>query len=286
MTILVLGGTGKTGRRIAARLHQPDIRIGSRRGEHRFDWDDDRTWARAATGADSVYISYYPDVSFPGAAERIGAFAGTAVAHGVRRLVLLSGRGEPDAEPAEQAVRDSGAEWTILRCSWFMQNFSEHFLLEPVLDGVIALPGGEVAEPFLDVDDLADVAVAALTRPDHVGQLYELTGPRLLTFADVAAELRRATGRDIRYVPVPVEQYPAAAAEAGVPAEEIAPLTELFARVLDGHNAYLTSDVERVLGRQARDFAQYARDAAASGVWDADVAGWTADPAATDGAPR
>jgi uncharacterized protein YbjT (DUF2867 family) len=286
MTILVLGGTGKSGRRIAARLHQHDIRIGSRRGEHPFDWDDDSTWAHTAAGADSVYISYYPDVSFPGAAGRIGAFARTAVSQGVRRLVLLSGRGEPDAEPAEDAVRDSGAEWTILRCSWFMQNFSEHFLLEPVLDGVIALPAGEVAEPFLDVDDLADVAVAALTRADHVGTVYELTGPRLLTFADAAAELRRATGRDVQYVPVPLEQYPAAAAQAGVPAEEIAPLTELFARVLDGHNAYLTSDVERVLGRPPRDFAEYASDAAASGVWDADIAVWTADPAPTDGAPR
>ena len=284
MTILVLGGTGKSGRRIAARLHQHDIRIASRRGEYRFDWDDDSSWARAAAGADAVYISYYPDVSFPGAADRVGAFARTAVANGVRHLVLLSGRGEPDAEPTEDAVRESGAESTILRCGWFMQNFSEHFLLEPVLDGVIALPAGDVAEPFLDVDDLADVAVAALTRAGHVGAVYELTGPRLLTFADVAAELSRATGRDIEYVSVPIEQYPAAAAEAGVPAEEIAPLTELFARVLDGHNAYLTSDVERVLGRRARDFAEYAAEAAATGVWDLGTTVRTS--AATDGAPR
>jgi uncharacterized protein YbjT (DUF2867 family) len=286
MTILVLGGTGKSGRRIAARLHQHDIRVASRRGEYRFDWDDESTWARAAAGADAVYISYYPDVSFPGAADRVGGFARTAVANGVRRLVLLSGRGEPDAEPAEDAVRESGAESTILRCGWFMQNFSEHFLLEPVLDGVIALPAGEVAEPFLDVDDLADVAVAALTRSEHVGAVYELTGPRLLTFADVASELSRATGRDIEYLPVPIDQYPAAAVEAGVPAEEIGPLTELFARVLDGHNAYLTSDVESVLGRPARDFAEYAAQAAATGVWDLGIGSRTADPAATDGAAR
>jgi uncharacterized protein YbjT (DUF2867 family) len=286
MTILVLGGTGKSGRRIAARLHQHDIRIASRNGDYRFDWDDDSTWARAAAGADAVYISYYPDVSFPGAADRVGAFARTAVANGVRHLVLLSGRGEPEAEPAEEAARESGAKSTILRCGWFMQNFSEHFLLEPVLDGVIALPAGDVAEPFLDVDDLADVAVAALTRSEHVGAVYELTGPRLLTFADVAAELSRATSRDIKYLPVPIEQYPGAAVEAGVPAEEIGPLTELFARVLDGHNAYLTSDVERVLGRPARDFAEYAAEAAATGVWDPGIASRPADPAATDGASR
>ncbi len=271
-TTLVLGGNGKTGSRVAARLQRlgKSVRIGSRTGEPPFDWDHEPTWTAALHGVDAVYISYYPDVSFPGAADRIGAFARTAVAHGVRRLVLLSGRGEPDALPSEDGVRSSGAEWTVLRASWFAQNFSEHFLLEPVLDGVIALPAADVAEPFLDVDDLADVAVAALTQDGHAGQVYELTGPRLLTFADVADELTRATGREVRYLPVTPEQYGAAAMRAGVPAEEVEPLTELFTRVLDGHNAYLTDDAERVLGRRPRDFADYARDAAATGVWAAD----------------
>ena len=193
-TTLVLGGNGKTGSRVAARLRElgRPVRIGSRTGDPRFDWADDKTWPPALRGVESAYISYYPDVSFPGAAERVGAFAKTAVTSGARRLVLLSGRGEPDAEPSEQAVRDSGAEWTILRSSWFAQNFSEHFLLEPVLDGVIALPAADIAEPFIDVTDVADVAVAALTRDGHVGKVYELTGPRLLTFGAVAAELARA----------------------------------------------------------------------------------------------
>ena len=177
-----------------------------------------RPGRRRCTGVDSAYISYYPDVSFPGAAERVGAFAKTAVTSGARRLVLLSGRGEPDAEPSEQAVRDSGAEWTILRSSWFAQNFSEHFLLEPVLEGVIALPAADIAEPFIDVTDVADVAVAALTRDGHAGKVYELTGPRLLTFAAVAAELARATGRDVRYVPITSAEYAEAAARAGRPA--------------------------------------------------------------------
>src|SRR5215510_3937317 len=156
-------------------------------------------------------------------------------------------------------------EWTILRCSWFMQNFSEHFLLEPVLEGVIALPAGDVAEPFLDIDDLADVAVAALTESGHAGHIYELTGPGLLTFAEAAAELSAATGREVRYLPVTPEEYAAGAAEAGIPVEEIEPLTDLFVRVLDGHNAHLSGDVERVLGRPARDFTDYARGAAAAG---------------------
>lgn len=268
-TTLVLGGTGKTGHRVAARLRDlgTDVRIGSRTSTVPFDWDDDTTWAAALDGVDSAYISYYPDVSFPGAASRVGAFARTAVAGGARRLVLLSGRGEPDAVPAEDGVRDSGAEWTVLRCAWFAQNCSEHFLLQPVLDGVIALPAGGIAEPFLDVDDLADVAVAALTQDGHAGKTYELTGPRLLTFADVADELSRATGREIRYRPISAEQYADAAVRAGVPVEEVEPLSELFARVLDGHNAHLTDGVELVLGRRPRDFADYAHDTAATGVW-------------------
>ena len=274
-TTLVLGGNGKTGSRVAARLRElgRPVRIGSRTGDPRFDWADHTTWASALRGVESAYISYYPDVSFPGAAERLGAFARTAMTSGARRLVLLSGRGEPDAEPSEQAVRDSGAEWTILRSSWFAQNFSEHFLLEPVLEGVIALPAANIAEPFIDVTDVADVAVAALTRDGHAGKVYELTGPRLLTFAAVAAELARATGRDVRYVPITSAEYAEAAARAGVPPEEIEPLTDLFIRVLDGHNAYLSDDVERVLGRRPRDFADYAHDTAATGIWSADTTG-------------
>ena len=267
--VLVVGGTGKTGRRVAERLERLgiDVRIGSRSARPSFDWNDPGTWAAAVDGIDAAYLSYYPDVSFPDAAAAVGAFARQAAAAGVRRLVLLSGRGEPEAEPAERGVREAGVEWTVLRCAWFAQNFSEHFLLQPVLDGVIALPAGDITEPFLDVDDVADVAVAALTEGGHHGQVYELTGPRLLGFADIAAELSRATGRRIDYVSVTPEQYAAAAAAAGVPAEEIEPLTELFTRVLDGHNAYLTPDVQKVLGRPARDFADYARQTAAGGAW-------------------
>jgi uncharacterized protein YbjT (DUF2867 family) len=265
-TTLVLSGTGKTGRRVATRLPH-DVRIGSRSAAPPFDWTDDTTWAAALKGVDAVYVSYYPDVSFPDAAPKVTAFARAAADAGVTRLVMLSGRGEPEAEPAEQGVRDAGVEWTILRCSWFMQNFSEHFLLAPVLEGVIALPAGDVPEPFLDVDDLADVAVAALTQPGHTGRVYELTGPRLVTFADAAAELSAATGREVRYLPVTPAEYAAGAADAGIPVEEIEPLTDLFVRVLDGHNAHLSGDVERVLGRPASDFTDYARAAAAAGAW-------------------
>ncbi len=96
-------------------------------------------------------------------------------------------------------MQEVSAEWTILRSSFFSQNFSESFFLEPILGGEVALPAGDVPEPFVDAEDIADVAVAALTEDGHAGELYELTGPRLLTFAEAVGEISRATGRKVRY---------------------------------------------------------------------------------------
>ncbi len=181
--------------------------------------------------------------------------------------MLLSGRGEEEAERAERAVADTGAELTIVRCAWFMQNFSEAFMLGPVLDGEVALPGGDAREPFVDADDIADVAVAALTEKGHAGELYELTSPRLLTLEEAVGEIATATGRDIRYVPISVEEYAAGAAEHGVPPEFVGFLTYLFSEVY-GRNAYVTDGVQRALGREPRDFRDYARATAATGIWD------------------
>ena len=205
----------------------------------------------------------------PGAVEATRSFAELAVRRGVPRLALLSGRGEPEAERAEQAVRDTGADLTILRSTWFMQNFSEDYMLDHVLSGEIRLPAGEVPTPFLDIDDLADIAVEALTDDRHVGELYELTGPRSLTFAEAAAEIGGAAGREIRYTPVSLEQHAAELADHGVPPEFVDFLTYLFEEVVDGRNADTTDGVRRALGREPRDFADYARQTAASGVWNA-----------------
>ena len=269
--ILVLGGTGKTGRRVAARLAARGlpVRIGSRSAQPPFDWSNPATWAPALDGVGAAYIAYYPDVAAPGGVEAVSSFANVAVANGVRRLVLLSGRGEPEAEEAEAAVRASGADLTILRATWFAQNFSEGFMLEQVQQGVIALPGGDTPEPFVDLDDVADVAVAALTEDGHVGRLYELTGPRLLTFAEVADELAQVTGREMRYVPISVEEYATAATQQGLPGDVVDLLRYLFGVVLDGRNARVGDGVQRALGRAPRDFREYARTAAATGVWAA-----------------
>jgi uncharacterized protein YbjT (DUF2867 family) len=269
-TTLVLGGTGKTGRRVEQQLKARGVptRVGSRSSEPPFDWEDEATWAPALQNVGSVYVSYYPDLAVPGAVEAVRSFAELAVESGVRRLVLLSGRGEPEAERAEAAVRDSGADLTILRSTWFMQNFSEDYMLEHVLSGEIRLPAGDVPTPFLDADDIAEVAVAALTDDRHAGQLYELTGPRSLTFAEAAAEIAEAMGREVRYVPVSLEEHATEATEHGVPAEVVELLTYLFAEVVDGRNASTTDGVRRALGRQPKDFADYTREAATSGVWN------------------
>ncbi|HYN49756.1 MAG TPA: NAD(P)H-binding protein [Thermoleophilaceae bacterium] len=266
--ILVLGATGKTGRRIIDRLRARDlpVRVGSRAADPPFDWEDRATWAPALRGATSAYVSFYPDLAVPGAPETIGAFAEQAVAGGTRRLVLVSGRGEKEAQRAEQALQSSGAEWTVVRCSWFMQNFNESYFAEPVAGGELALPAGNLADPFVDADDIADVAVAALTEEGHAGQVYELTGPRALTFAQAVEEIGQASGRKVRYVPIPMEAFTSALAEQHVPPDVVGLLRYLFSEVL-GRNEHVSDGVQRALGRQPRDFTDYARDAAATGVW-------------------
>jgi uncharacterized protein YbjT (DUF2867 family) len=271
--ILILGGTGKTGRRVVERLTARGIptRIGSRAANPPFDWNDDATWAPALEGTRAAYVSFYPDLAVPGAPETVRSFAELAVARGVRRLVLLSGRGEEEAQRSERAVQETGADLTVVRSAWFMQNFSEDYLLDSILDGEVVLPAADQREPFVNADDIADVAVAALTDDRHIGEVYEVTGPRLLTFAEAVAEIAEASDREIRYVPLSVEEYAAGAAENGVPPEFVGFLTYLFSDVL-GRNAYLTDGVQRALAREPGDFRDFARDTAASGAWSAALA--------------
>lgn len=272
-SILVLGGKGKTGRRVAERLTakgQP-VRIGSRFGVPPFDWEDPTTWPGTLAGVWSVYITYQPDLAFPGAADRVGAFADMAVANGIRRLVLLSGRNEPEAQRAERLVVDSGAEWTLVRSSFFSQNFSESFFADLVSRREITLPAGYVAEPFVDADDVAEIVAESLTSDRHVDRLYEVTGPRLLTMFDVAAEISEKTGRDVRYVPVTGDEFASILRAEGLPDDVAAGITDLFTQVLDGRGAYLSDGVQQALGRPPRDFADYVRETAGSGAWGAPV---------------
>lgn len=267
--VLVLGGTGKTGRRVAAGLEARGVptRIGSRSATPAFDWDDESGWDACLQGVDAAYINYAPDLAMPGATDAIQAFVDKAGRHGLRRLVLLSGRGEAEAQACERIVQESGLEWTIVRASWFFQNFSEGAFVDMVHAGQITLPADGTLEPFVDVDDIADVAIAALCDAGHTGEVYEVTGPRLMSFADVAAEVSAATGRTIDYVQVPHDAFVDGAKASGAPREVVWMLDYLFSTVLDGRNAHLTDGVHRALGRPPNDFAAYARDVAATGAW-------------------
>lgn len=273
--IVVFGASGKTGRRIVERLHARDVpvRLGSRSARPPFDWEDPNTWQPALEAASAAYVSYFPDLAAPGAPEAIGALASVAVDAGVERLVLLSGRGEEEAQRSEQALQRSGAAWTVIRSGWFNQNFSEGHFREPLLAGELALPAGDVGEPFIDTDDIADVAVAALTQDGHLGQVYEVTGPRLLTFAQAVEQIALASGRELRYERIGIADLTASLLQEGVPEDQVSLLGYLFGEVLDGRNAHVADGVERALGRPPRDFADYARAAAASGAWDATPAG-------------
>ncbi|WP_395175367.1 NmrA family transcriptional regulator [Roseibium alexandrii] len=269
-TILVIGATGKTGSRIAKSLEDKGISIrrGSRSAPVPFDWDQPQTWGPALDGVSAAYVSYFPDIAFPGAVEQVEAFTKMAKDSGVEKLVLLTGRGEHHAERAENIVRKSGVAFTIVRAAWFAQNYSEGALFGPVMAGVLPMPGGEVREPIVDVDDIAAVAVAALTEDGHDGELYEVTGPRLMSFADMAQELSTAIGRPVQHLPISFEEFHAEVARSS--GEMIAGvITEIARETLDGRNAHLTDGVQRALGRPPRDFKDYARDAARSGVWSA-----------------
>lgn len=268
--VLIIGGNGKTGARVKALLQARGIatRPVSRSSAISFDWTKPPTWPAALDGVCKAYVTYQPDLAVEGADQAIAELSRMARAAGLERIVLLSGRGEPGAQRAETALQASGVPWTNVRASWFNQNFSEGYLLDGVLAGEVALPAGRVPEPFIDADDIADVVVAALTEERHVNRLYEVTGPRTLTFAEAVGEIATAAGRPIRYVQISPEEF-VERTRPYVPEEIMQLLYELFTVVLDGRNAEVMHGVEEALGRKPIDFAGYARRAAATGVWEA-----------------
>ncbi|MEH2546801.1 uncharacterized protein YbjT (DUF2867 family) [Bradyrhizobium sp. AZCC 2262] len=270
LPILIIGGAGKTGARVNALLRASGVptRPVSRSTPAPFDWTRPATWPAALAGVSMAYVTYQPDLAVEGAVDAIAEVSRLARENGLERVVLLSGRGEPGAQRAEAALQQSGVPWTIVRASWFDQNFSEGYLLDGVLAGEIALPVGAVPEPFIDADDIAEVVVAALTDRRHAGKVYEVTGPRALTFAQAVAEIASAAGRPVNYRQIGSEEF-ADGMRPHVPEEYIALLRELFTVVLDGRNSDVAHGVEQALGRPACDFADYARRTAATGVWRA-----------------
>lgn len=271
--VLVTGSTGKTGRRVAQRLADRGIatRLASRSAGVALDWNDPDSWTPALAGVTSVYLAYSPDLAIPGATDTIRAFVEAAKKQGVEKIVMLSGRGEAEAQASERILAESGLRWTVVRASWFAQNFSEGEFVHMVMAGAITLPARDVPEPWIDINDIADVAVAALTEPGHDGEIYEVTGPRAITLAEIADMLSEATGRQIAYVDVPHAGFVDGLKAAGLPDDLVWLLGYLFDTVLDGRNARVMDGVERALGRPPRDFRDYAQRIAARGNWDVEA---------------
>lgn len=267
--ILIVGGNGKTGACVNTRLSKLgyQTRPVSRSTAIRFDWEDRATWEAAIQGTHAAYVTFQPDLAAPGADKAIAEFARIALAHNLERVVLLSGRGEDGALLAEDALKNSGISWTIVRASWFFQNFSEGLMLEGILAGNLVLPAGAVREPFIDAEDIADVAVAALIEPGHADRVYDITGPRAFTFADAVSEISAALNRPINYTQVPIDDFVNALRADGVPEDFLWLLRELFTKVLDGRNSEITRGVAAALHRPARDFSDYVRRTMESDVW-------------------
>lgn len=268
--ILIIGKNGKTGARVDALLRQNGVatRPVSRSTDPAFDWNRQETWSVALQNVKQAYVTFQPDLAIPAAEPTLRAFIEAAREHGVEHLVLLSGRGESGAIRAENALIESGLRWNVVRASWFFQNFSESFLTGSVIEGEVSLPVDDVKEPFVDCDDISEVAVAALTRPDLANRLFEVTGSELMTFADCVAKIAEVSGRSIRYNPVPLEPYLAYLSELGMSEEELWLMRELFTQVLDGRNSYPTHGIEEALGRPPRLFADYVKAAHNSGAWN------------------
>lgn len=259
--ILVLGPTGKTGRRVVRTLEAQGVpvRKASRSSELRFDWSDESTWQPALSGVTAAYViaPYDPSAAAP--------FVAQAQASGVRRLVLLSGRSLDEIpedifagmQAAEAAVRASTLSWTILRANNFNQNFSEEIWQSEIRAGRLSLPVDDTPEPFVDVQDIAEVAALALTTDDHAGQTYNLTGPEAIPFATAVAKISAALGRPVELVHLTPDEYRDALLAQGASEHEATELNGMYDGMRKGLLATPTTDVSRLLGRPATDFDTY-----------------------------
>jgi uncharacterized protein YbjT (DUF2867 family) len=267
---LVLGATAKTGRRVAEKLISAghDVRAVSRSTTPAFDWTDPTTWDDPLRDRDAVYVTFQPDLAVPGSDDIIASFAKRALMHGAKRIVMLSGRGEEAAHRAEDALRHSGADATVLRANWFFQNFNEDLFLPYIQQGTLALPAGDTPEPFVDANDIAECAVACLLDGRHIGKTYELSGPTAITFAEVTKIISAVANHPVNFVPITLDDLDAGLAADGVPDDVRGLIRYLFSEVLDGRNSQPTNDVFEILGRQPNSLCNFVEETAKTDIWD------------------
>ncbi|MUH36937.1 NmrA family transcriptional regulator [Zobellia amurskyensis] len=269
--ILVIGGTGKTGRRVADNLANTghNVRVAGRKTSPAFDWENPESYRAALIGIDRAYIVYYPDLAVPGSRDAIKALTEKALEAGLKKVVLLSGKGEAEAEACEAIVANSGLNYSLVRASWFNQNFSEGAFLDFVLNGTVALPMPKAEIPFVDVNDIADVVSKVLMDDSYNGQTITVTGPQKRTFAEVVEIMAKAADRSIQYIPISIEEFKEGMRQAGLPDSYVWLFGYLFKEVLGNpDNQEISNDVAKVLGRPAIDFKSYASQTAKSGIWN------------------
>ncbi|MEM6684451.1 MAG: NmrA family NAD(P)-binding protein [Bacteroidota bacterium] len=272
--ILVIGGTGKTGRLVVENLTTlgHNVRVVGRKTNPVFDWDRPETYAAALKDMDRAYIVYYPDLAVPGAKNAIKMLTEKALKAGLEKVVLLSGKGETEAEACEEIVANSGLNYTTVRASWFNQNFDEGAFKEYIITGHLALPMPEAKIPYTDTKDIADVVTKVLLDDTFNGEIVTVTGPKKLTFTEVATIISDKLGRNIQYQPISMEAFTSGLANVGTPEPVIWLLRYLFTEVLgNSENQTVSNDVERILHRKPITFEEYAEKTVASGVWNLEV---------------
>lgn len=279
-TLLVTGATGNVGRALLPLLASHDVRLlaGSTRGEpvdgvpgRAIDFGSVEPLTRAFAGVDVAFIVIPLNPSMVQMAAHV---AQAARAAGVRHLVRVSGAGADPASPfavgrvqgqADQHLLDSGIPTTQLRPKNFMQNFS-NFLAGMVKGGTLYTSQGNGRIPFIDVRDIAAVAAEVLKNPAaHAGQAYVLTGPEALTNQEALDILGRVLGRTIQHVDIPEAAAVKSMREMGLPDPVVEVMSSLNQLIAAGHVAEVTDTVQRLTGRPARTFADFAREHA--GAW-------------------
>ncbi|WP_108805600.1 NmrA family NAD(P)-binding protein [Aquimarina sp. Aq107] len=272
--ILVIGGTGKTGRRVAENLTElgHNVRVVGRKTNPMFDWENTDTYDAALKDMDRAYIVYYPDLAVPGSRDAISTLTKKALEAGLEKVVLLSGKGETEAEACEEIVANSGLNYTLVRASWFNQNFSEGAFLEFVLNGTVALPMPNAEIPFVDVNDIADVVSKVIVDDSYNGQTITVTGPQKRTFKEVVEIMAEASNKHIQFVPISIEEFKEGMKKAGLPDSYVWLFGYLFQEVLGNpENQEVSDDVAKVLGKPAIDFETFAKQTAATGLWNQNV---------------
>jgi uncharacterized protein YbjT (DUF2867 family) len=263
--ILLTGGKGTTGRMIARELARigAACRIGTRdpvaRGEIAFDWRRPELARDAFDGVKAIYIVAPTDTSDH---ERLVIpMLEQAVERGVGRFVLLSASsleaGGPMMGQIHSWLAENTRQWAVLRPSWFMQNLHNQHREAIANEDTVYTATGAGRVGFIDAADIASVAVSALTSQVAWNRDYILTGPEPLSYADVAAALSAAFGRQIKHMALQSDAYARLLVEQGMGEDYARTLAAMDERIAAGSEDRVTTHVYALTGRAPTDFPTF-----------------------------